>query len=106
MLISSGWFEFVLLGLAIYRVARMMAMERGPFDAFRLWRDWVGKHFKHNKKTGRQSWVDEGFNCPLCLSFWGGVVSAWILSPISILAYVVVALALGGFAAALFKITG
>lgn len=106
MLTSSGWLEFILLGLAIYRTARMMAMERGPFDLCRLLREWVGKHFKHDPKTGRQSLIDEGANCPLCLSFWLSFAFAWIISPVSILAYAVVALALGGFATALFKITG
>lgn len=79
-------FSFLLVALAVYRVARMLALEDGPVEIFAKWRYWLGQ----------KSWVGRGFHCPLCISFWLGFMSAWLLNPAGPVWYVVVALALSG----------
>jgi hypothetical protein len=69
------WLIFLLALLGTYRLAHMIAMEDGPFDAFSAWRD----------KVGQSSWVGRGLHCPLCLSFWLALpmALAWQVSVIS-----------------------
>lgn len=50
--------------LAAYRLAYLIANERGPFDAGERLRSWVEQAY------GADSWQSEGINCPLCISFW------------------------------------
>jgi len=66
------WFVFAVAALAVYRAARMMALEDGPFDVFALWRGWVFVKFGNG-------WINAGVNCPLCLSFWLGQLAAWLV---------------------------
>lgn len=74
----------LLLGsLGVYRLARMIATEEGPFGAFEAWRDLIERSF------GAESWVTNGFNCPLCISFWLALAVAvmagqwWLWLPIA-----------------------
>lgn len=63
--------EIVLAVLAVYRVARMLAMEDGPFDVFANFR----ARFDPEQKTS----LGRGINCPLCISWWLAAVPAlWI----------------------------
>lgn len=85
---------FVLAGLATYRVSRMLAKERGMFGLFEKTRDWVFTH------TGN-GWLNEGVNCPFCLSFWVALIAAFVIelqmgyTPVG---FVWLWLALSGFA--------
>lgn len=71
--------EFTIAALAVWRVARMLAKETGPGAIFRNWRLFIGRRFP--PKGAYLSWVDEGFSCPVCLSFWLGLVCAFWLFP-------------------------
>lgn len=62
-----NWLEFILAALAVYRVSRMIAMEDGPADVFARLRD----------KAGQSNWIGRGLNCPMCISFWLGFITAW-----------------------------
>lgn len=59
-----NWFSLVLGSLAVYRLARMIAMEDGPFNLFMKLRSFWGD------RLGWEHWISQGFLCPLCLSFW------------------------------------
>lgn len=81
--------QFVLVALAIYRVATMIAYERGPFSAFLYLRTWVYNRY------GQKSWQMDGVGCPKCISFWLGWAGALLVTS-SWLYYPVIALALSG----------
>ncbi len=60
-----------LAALAVYRVAHMVAVEDGPFDAFSEWRE----------RIGQANWIGRGFHCVLCLSWWlAGLAAVWLVA--------------------------
>jgi hypothetical protein len=59
--------ELLLTALAVtatWRVAAMVARERGPADAFVELRSWVHEQY------GERSWQGEGISCPLNPWLW------------------------------------
>lgn len=80
------WLAFVVAALAVYRLSKMIAEDRGPFDLLLKLRN----HF-----TG-EDWISDGIRCHKCLSFWFGWIAAiplpWTWWP----EYVLLALALSG----------
>ncbi len=84
----------VIAALASYRVARMIATERGPFDWFIDFRTLVTDRF------GSKKWVVEGFSCPLCIGFWASF-ALFGLTYVDYMAYLVVGLAVAGLQTAL-----
>jgi hypothetical protein len=65
--------DFVIAAFAVYRVSRMIALETGPYRVFETLRGQVYNHY------GSDSWQSEGINCPLCISFWVGlIVALWL----------------------------
>ena len=65
--------KFLLAAFAVYRLARMVAREEGPFSLF----VWVREHVDYYQKT----WIGRGINCPLCVGFWLSVVPAVWIAP-------------------------
>jgi hypothetical protein len=63
----ADWLLVALLSLGVFRIARMIAWEDGPFDAFA----WV------RGRLGQGTWVGRGFHCVLCLSFWIALPAGW-----------------------------
>lgn len=77
-------FWWIVTALAVYRVARMFAMETGPFGVFRGIREQVKKQItqlyldKYTRlfdnsiayKEAEENWINEGFGCVFCQSFW------------------------------------
>lgn len=54
----------LVLTLAVYRLALMIATEDGPFDFFYGIRDiTLGT-------LGDKHWITRGIYCPLCVGFW------------------------------------
>lgn len=66
-------FWFVAAVLAVYRAARMLALEDGPFTIFAALRD----------RVGQRTWVGRGLRCPLCIGFWAAALAAWLIGPVS-----------------------
>lgn len=63
----------LLSTFAVYRLAHMVALERGPFDLCEKLRSYVFNKFGNG-------WVNEGTNCPWCLSFWFALLLAvWLV---------------------------
>lgn len=60
--------KFVLSAFAVYRAARMAALEEGPGGAFHEWREQIDPHQK--------TWVGRGIRCPLCVGFWLSLIPA------------------------------
>lgn len=67
--------HLILAILATYRIAAMIARERGPYDVFVTVRSWV--HMRY----GEKSWQGEGISCPLCISFWTALPIALVIVP-------------------------
>lgn len=65
----------ILAVFAAYRIAAMVARERGPSDLFVTIRSWV------HGRWGERSWQGEGINCPLCVSFWAALPLALVITP-------------------------
>lgn len=57
----SGWLLLLICSLAVYRVARMLAKEDGPWNLFQRFR---------NQHTTQGDWFAVGIRCPLCIGFW------------------------------------
>jgi len=57
---------FVLLVLATYRLARMVASEEGPFGVFHQLRGWLD--------PDQKTWLGRGVNCALCVGFWAAPI--------------------------------
>lgn len=74
-------FRFILAGFAVYRLARFLSFDEGPFIIFEKLRIWSG-----NKRTKRQDdiWatIDGWINCPYCQGpYWAVFVSFLTLRP-------------------------
>lgn len=60
--------KFVLSAFAVYRVARLAALEEGPFGIFHAIREKIDPYQK--------TWIGRGLNCPLCMGFWFSLIPA------------------------------
>ncbi len=58
--------RWLIAALAVYRVARMIAAEDGPFDVFAKLRHRFGIETQSN-------WWQRGLTCIACISFWLGL---------------------------------
>lgn len=67
---------YALAVFAVYRLSLMIGIEDGPFNLFHNLREKVFDRFGNG-------WINDGFNCPLCISFWlmlgAAIVLAWQL---------------------------
>lgn len=63
---------FIIASFAVYRVARALADEDGPFDVFAQLRGLID--------PDQRTWIGRGLNCPLCLGGWLALPLALALS--------------------------
>lgn len=61
----------LLAVLAIYRLSYMLVYETGPFAIFEKLRGLVFE------RLADDSWIVQGFNCVLCISFWLSFIVAF-----------------------------
>lgn len=71
--------DVLLLALATLRLARLIALEAGPWRLAERMRAWVGA------RMGYRSWQFAGISCPLCVSFWL-VWPLLLLPPVALIA--------------------
>jgi hypothetical protein len=64
----------ILAILSTYRLARMLALEDGPFDLFTKWRAMA------DPDGNQDNWYARGTHCPLCIGFWTAALFAFILT--------------------------
>lgn len=67
--------RFLLVALAVYRLTHAFALETGPGALFVNAREWIIKRYGH------ESWQAEFARCPLCQSFWGGLIGSALCFP-------------------------
>ncbi len=68
---------FVVLALAVWRVARIIVAEDGPFDVLAKLR----ARFEIDKQ---RTWIARGFMCVACISFWLGIAAAFLWHGLSV----------------------
>lgn len=83
---------FCLIALAVYRGSYMLAKEEGPFSIFLKLRDKVDPL--------QITWLGRGIRCPMCVSFWAGIIAAlvWLTGAFDTVPGLAVLLALGASA--------
>jgi hypothetical protein len=88
-----AWFDFLVVVLATYRLAALIATETGPGAIFAKFRAAVGKRWPPDKDKGTQHWIDEGVNCPLCVGFymsfailglWQWELARWVIIALAV----------------------
>lgn len=80
---------FVVFAFATFRCSVMVAQEEGPFRAFELFRNLFTD----------PNWIGRGVRCPLCLSFWFGLIFGAVFIRVlnlDILLYLPVSMGLAG----------
>lgn len=65
--------QLLLITFGVYRCARAVALEDGPFFVFARLRGRAGGLPKQH------AWVGYGLQCPLCISWWLAGVAAVLL---------------------------
>lgn len=69
--------DLVLLALADYRLARLIAVDDGPFDIFFRLRAWLGAY--DLDETGQPATsAGRGISCPHCVGIYAALL-LWIL---------------------------
>jgi hypothetical protein len=87
---------FLIASFAVYKIARGMASEEGPFSLFLKWRDWLGE----------ATWVGRGFHCMSCISFWAGLAAALLIGASSWRELLLLWGGIAGLATALWRLFG
>lgn len=83
--------QVLVAGVAAFRLGQMVALEDGPFDLFVLWREKIGA-------DKQQNWVQRGFACPACCSFWAAALCALLFHPAGVIGFLLVWWASAGVA--------
>lgn len=96
--------RLVLVTLALYRLALLLAVETGPGDIFLRARAALGAYDRD--ATGRaQTTIGRLVTCPLCVGLWLALLApGWVLWVHPVGEYVLLALALAGAQTALERI--
>lgn len=68
---------FVVFSLAVWRVARIIVAEDGPFDVLARLRERTGV-------VKQRTWIARGLMCVACISFWLGLIVAIVVFGLSI----------------------
>ena len=63
--------NLLMLSLIVYRLAHMITREDGPFGLAIKFRGFIAV------RMGDDSFVTQGFFCPLCVGFWIASVVAY-----------------------------
>ena len=75
-----SWIHVVVLALATWRLASLLAHEDGPLEMFGYLRSRLGVRYdKHSIPYGG-NWLAKGVICVWCCSVWFGVFLAGLYS--------------------------
>lgn len=61
--------RFLLAALAVYRLARVVALEEGPFGVFVSLREWAGAH-DYGENGQPITALGRLVSCPMCAGVW------------------------------------
>lgn len=66
---------FILLALFVYRLARLVAVDDGPFDVFLKFRDSLGA-YTYGPNGAAITSLGRGITCPHCVGVWVALFAA------------------------------
>ncbi len=74
----SGFFSFVVMGLATWRLSSLLVRESGPFSLLSKMRHAIGVRYNQQSVPEGTNALAEAFTCVWCLSVWVGL-GLWLL---------------------------
>lgn len=93
--------EFLILGLAVWRLSSLLVHEEGPFDIFLRFRHWSGVGYtEYSNRVGKNEFA-RALICLWCTSVWVGIIAAllyaifrepvvWMASPFALSAVAII----------------
>jgi hypothetical protein len=75
MLLLTLPLRILLASFAAYRLARMITLEEGPFEAFLRLRERLGVYDRAENGQPRTS-LGRLFECPYCMGVWASMILA------------------------------
>lgn len=73
-----GLVDFLVLGLAAWRLTSLLVNEDGPWNIFARFRHWVGVRFNEKSEPYGTNFLADGLTCVWCTSVWVGVcLTVW-----------------------------
>lgn len=69
MNLMPDWFNLLLLTLACYRLAQLVAVDEGPFGIFFGLRDRLGAYDFRPDGQAKTN-IGRGISCPYCVGIW------------------------------------
>ena len=91
--------HFVILGLAVWRISRLLSSERGPFAISEKIRHLCGVRYTDRVITDSE--LSKLISCPACTSVWLGAIASvlyitlgiaivWIALPFALSAFAII----------------
>ncbi len=65
----NEWRNLVLRSLVCYRLARLVAIDEGPFRIFYWVRVWAGA-YDYDLQGQAETTLGRGISCPFCIGLW------------------------------------
>ncbi len=69
-----NWFDFIILGLAVWRLSSLFSNEIGPFRIFAKLRIWAGETLTVEGRRVATTGFGEGLICTACESVWWAII--------------------------------
>jgi hypothetical protein len=66
--------EFIILGLATWRLSNLFVYEDGPFDIFGKIRYIIGVRYDERSSPFGTNVIASGLSCVWCTSMWIGII--------------------------------
>lgn len=94
--------DLAVLGLAVYRLARLIAVDEGPFGVFFRLRHLVGAYDLGENGQPVSAW-GRAFECPHCMGVYVAIV-LWLIYPLPGGWFIVAILAIAGLQSVLWSL--
>lgn len=69
-MITIDAFEFIIMGLATWRMTSLMVSEDGPWDMLARMRSWVGVCYDDHSEACGRNVIAQALTCEWCFSVW------------------------------------
>lgn len=93
-----GWFPFVILALASWRIASLLVDEAGPLDVFEKLRVVVGIKYDEKNEPYASNELSKQFMCIWCMSLYVAILLCCIFYLFNWFMFVLVPFAIGAIA--------
>lgn len=69
-MITINPFEFIIMGLAAWRMTSLMVSEDGPWDILARFRSWIGVYYDARSVACGKNVIAQALTCEWCCSVW------------------------------------